>query len=201
MSLNDRRNWQVFFGTVGLLLSLSAAWLSTVELADANIRTATRYTARVAFMLYIVVLVARPLQQLLRRSWTAALLRNRRLVGVAFAATMSAHLALIFYRFGSQPELDFPPPSFIGYGAYTVFYLMLITSFDRPKRWLGPRAWKALHRTGLVWAAIIFAAPRGLADFEDPVYLTYLAAFLLAVAIRFTAWRQSTRPGTRRYAQ
>ena len=200
MSLNDRRNWQVFLGTVGLLAVLSATWLATVELSDANIRAVTRNTARLAFVLYIVVLVARPLQQLLRRSWTAALLRNRRLVGVAFAATMTAHLGLIFYRFGSQPELDFPPPNFVGYGAYTVFYLMLITSFDRPKRWLGPRAWKILHRSGLVWAAFIFAAPQKLADFEDPVYLAYLAAFLLALAIRFTAWRQSPRPGTRRYA-
>jgi sulfoxide reductase heme-binding subunit YedZ len=201
LSLNDRRNWQVFFGTVGLLLGLSAAWLSAVELSDDNIRAVIRNTARVAFVMYLVVLVARPLQQLLRRDWTAALLRNRRLVGVAFAATMSAHLGLIFYRFGSQPGLDPPPPNFIGYGAYTVFYLMLITSFDRPKRWLGARSWKVLHRTGLVLAAIVFAAPRSLADFEDPVYLAYLAALLLALAIRFTAWRQSRQPGTRRYAR
>lgn len=200
MSRNDRRNWQVFLGTVSLLAGLSAVWLAAVELTDDNIRTATRNTARIAFTLYIVVLVARPLQQLLRRNWTATLLRNRRLVGVAFAATMTAHLGLIFYRFGSQPELDFPPPNLVGYGAYTVFYLMLITSFDRPKRMLGPRAWKFLHRTGLVWAALIFAAPQQLSDFEDPVYLAYLAAFLLAMAIRFTAWRRSTRPGTRRYA-
>ena len=46
MSPNDRRNWQVFLGTVGLLAGLSAAWLAAVELSDANIRAATRNTAR-----------------------------------------------------------------------------------------------------------------------------------------------------------
>ena len=200
MSRNDRRNWQVFLGTISLLGGLSAAWLASVELSDDNIRVATRSTVRVAFVLYLVVLVARPLQQLLRKDWTAALLRNRRLVGVAFAAAMTAHLGLIIYRFKTPPILDLPPPNLVGYGAYAVFYLMLITSFDRPKRLLGPRAWKILHRTGLVWAAIVFVAPQSLEEFADPVFLTYLVAFLLALSIRVTAWRQSRRPGSRRYA-
>ena len=227
MSRNDRRNWQVFLGTISLLGGLSAAWLASVELSDDNIRVATRSTVRVAFVLYLVVLVARPLQQLLRKDWTAALLRNRRLVGVAFAAAMTAHLGLIgiplgifsgitfhlarnnamtahlgliIYRFKTHPILDLPPPNLVGYGAYAVFYLMLITSFDRPKRLLGPRAWKILHRTGLVWAAIVFVAPQSLEEFADPVFLTYLVAFLLALSIRVTAWRQLRRPGSRRYA-
>jgi sulfoxide reductase heme-binding subunit YedZ len=200
LSLNDRRNWQVLLGTIGLLAGLSAAWLASVELSDANIRVATRATVRIAFILYLVVFVARPLQQLLRSDWTATLLRNRRLVGVAFAAAMTVHLGLIFYRFGSHPDLDVPPPNFVGYGAYAVFYLMLITSFDRPKRLIGPRAWKFLHRTGLVWAAIVFVAPQSLDDLKDPGHLAYLAPFLLALSIRITAWRRSRRPGTRRYA-
>jgi hypothetical protein len=200
MSRNDRRNWQVFLGTIGLLGGLSAAWLASVELSDDNIRVATRSTVRVAFVLYLVVLVARPLQQLLRKDWTAALLRNRRLVGVAFAAAMTAHLGLIIYQFESNSTLDLPPPNLVGYGAYAVFYLMLITSFDRPKHLLGPRAWKILHRTGLVWAAIVFVAPQSLEDFADPVHLAYVVAFLLALSIRITAWRRSRRPGTRRYA-
>lgn len=201
MSRNDRRNWQVFLGTIGLLGALSAAWLASAESSDDNILTATRFTVRIAFVLYLIVLVARPLQQLLRKDWTAALLRNRRLVGVAFAAAMTAHLGLIIYRFESHPTLDLPPPNFVGYGAYAIFYLMLITSFDRPKRLLGPRAWKILHRTGLVWAAIVFVAPRSLEEFADPVFLTYLVAFLIALSIRITAWRQSRRRGTRRYAR
>ncbi len=192
MSTNDKRNWQVFLGGLVLIGGVIAAWLATVGASDENIRLTMRESAFLAFMLYVVVLVARPLQQLLRRDWTAKLLRNRRLVGVAFAAAMTAHLGLIAYRFGTQPELEFSPDPF-GMGAYAVFYLMLITSFDVPKKALGPRAWKLLHRAGLLIAAVIFAVPRPLETITEPDYLRYGIPFALAVLLRFTAWRRSRR--------
>ena len=193
MSRNDTQNLLVFFGVVAMIGGVSALWLASGELSDERIRASLRWSADLAFVIYLVVLVARPLQQLLRSDWTAALLRNRRNVGVAFAAAMTGHLGLIIYRFTSQAELDFPPPNFVGYGAYTVFYLMLITSFDRPKRALGPKAWKALHRLGLIWAAIIFGLPRALEDLTDPEYLRFGIPFSIAVLIRVTAWQLSRR--------
>lgn len=194
MSNNDRKNWQVLFGTLVLTGGLSVFWIATAGITDENIRAPLRVTAWLAFLLYLAVLVARPLQQLLRRKWTAALLRNRRLVGIAFAATMTTHLVLIAYRFGSQADLDFTM-NLVGASAFAVFYLMLITSFDRPKRALGPRAWKILHRTGLVIAAFIFGLPRSLEDLGDPDYLKFGIPFAIAVAIRVTAWLRSRRPG------
>jgi hypothetical protein len=193
VSKNDRKNWQVLLATLALTGGLSALWIAVTDFTDENIRVPLRVTAQLAFSLYLVVLVAHPLQQLLRKNWTAALLRNRRLVGVAFAATMTTHLVLIAYRFGSQADLDFVLNLF-GATAYAVFYLMLITSFDRPKKALGPRAWKFLHRTGLVIAAIIFGLPRSLEDLGDPDYLKFGVPFAIAVAIRITTWLRSRRP-------
>ena len=195
MSRNDKRNWQVFLGVMFLVGGIAAAWLTAVGAGDEHIRLTLRESAYLAFVLYVIVLVARPLQQLLRRDWTAKLLRNRRLVGVAFAATMTAHLGLIAYRFGTQPELEFSPNPF-GMGAYAVFYLMLITSFDAPKRALGPKRWKFLHRVGLLYAAVIFAVPRPLETITEPEYLRYGIPFAVAVLIRFTAWRRSSRRGS-----
>ena len=195
MSKNDRKNWQVLLGTLALTSGLSALWIAIAGFTDENIRVPLRVTAQLAFVLYLAILVARPLQQLLRKGWTAVLLRNRRLVGIAFAAVMSAHLALIAYRFGSQADLDFVFNLF-GATAYAVFYLMLITSFDAPKKALGPRAWKFLHRTGLVIAAIIFGLPRSLEDLSDPDYLKFGIPFALAVLIRVTAWLQSRPRGS-----
>ena len=196
MSRNDTQNLLVFFGVVAMIGGVSALWLASGELSDERIRASLRWSADLAFVIYLVVLVARPLQQLLRSNWTAALLRNRRNVGVAFAAAMTGHLGLIIYRFTSQADLDFPPPNFFGYGAYTVFYLMLITSFDGPKKALGPRAWKALHRLGLIWAAVIFGLPRAWEDLTDPEYLRFGIPFAVAVLIRLTAWRLSRQPGS-----
>ena len=195
MSRNDRDNWLVLLGALALILGVIAAWLASVGASDENIRLTMRESAFLAFVLYIVVLIARPLHQLLRKDWTAKLLRNRRLVGVSFAAAMTAHLGLIAYRFGTQPELEFSPDPF-GVGAYAVFYLMLITSFDAPKRALGPTGWKLLHRIGLLYAAIIFAVPRPLETITEPEYLRYGIPFAVAVLIRITAWLRSSRRGS-----
>ena len=197
MSNNDKRNWQVFFATYLLAGGISVLWLSSTALTDEDLIVPIRHTAQIAFALYIVVLVARPLQQLLRQNWTAALLRTRRLIGVAFAAVMTAHLGLIAYRFGTQPELEYPLFSLLfGGTAYALFYLMLITSFDGPKKALGPKKWKFLHRTGLVWAALIFGLPRSLDELTDPEYLKFGIPFVIALSIRFIAWQQSRRRGS-----
>ena len=194
MSRNDKQNWQVLTAVLLLTGGASVLWLLSREFSDENIRVPIRHTAQLAFAMYLVVLVARPLQQLLRSEWTAALLRNRRLVGVAFAATMTSHLGLIAYRFGSQPELEYPLFNLlIGGGVYAVFYLMLITSFDAPKKAMSLKSWKILHRTGLVWAALVFAVPRSADDLSNPDYLKFGIPFAIAIAIRVTAWLQSRR--------
>ena len=92
MSRNDKQNLWVLFGVTALVVAVAALWLTRVGLSDDSIRVTVRHSAHFAFVLYLVVLVARPLQQLLRANWTAALLRKRRLVGVAFAAAMTGHL-------------------------------------------------------------------------------------------------------------
>ena len=108
------------------------------------------------------------------------MLRNRRLVGVAFAGVMTVHLGLLAYRFGSQPDLDHPLLKLLfGGAAYGLFYLMLITSFDAPKKAVGPRAWKILHRAGLIWAGAIFGLPRSLESLSDPEYWQFGLPFVI----------------------
>jgi hypothetical protein len=196
MTRNDSRNWYVLLSVVGLLGGACAAWLVSVTFSDETVLLPIRLTARIAFVLYLVVLVARPLQQLLRMRWTAALLRHRRLVGVAFAGVMTVHLGLLVYRFGAQPELDHPSLNLLfGAAAYGLFYLMLITSFDAPKKAIGPKVWKVLHLTGLVWAGVIFGLPRSLESLSDPAYWQFGLPFVIALIIRITAWQLSRRPG------
>lgn len=195
MSKNDRQNCLVFAVIFALTGALAVLWLVSGEIDDERIRASMRYSAQFAFALYLVVLVARPLQQLLRKDWTAVLLRNRRLVGVAFTAVMSAHLGLICYYYTSQPDVDFSLPA-LGASTYAIFYLMLITSFDGPRKAIGPKAWKILHRTGLVVAGFIFAVPKSLDDLTDPDYLKFGIPFAIAILIRITAWQQSRQRGS-----
>lgn len=192
-------NWAAFLGLMLPVIAVSALWLSTVELVDANIILPVRHSVQFAYPFLLLVMVARPLQQMLRQPWTAALLRRRRIIGVAFAGAMTAHLILIAFRFWYTPELSYPTGNLIvGGGAYALLYLMVITSFDGPKRALGPKRWKILHRTGLIYAALIFGVPRSLQELSEFEYLKLGVPMLLVVLIRLAAWQQSRRQDNRR---
>lgn len=195
------KNWIVFIFAALLTDAIAAAWLVTVPLIDDNIILAVRYSAKPAFALLIIIIAARPLRQILQRPWTAKILQNRRLLGVAFAGVMTGHLALIAFRFAYTPELTYPVPSLIvGAGAYGMIYLLFITSFNGPTRALGPKRWKMLHRAGLVWAGLVFGVPRPISEAATLEYLLLGVPLLAALLIRYLAWRQSKLRDSRRSA-
>ena len=184
----------MFFAVAALSGGLSVAWIAAHEFSDEIIRRPLRHTAQLAFLLYVLILVARPMQQILREPWTARMLKNRRLMGVALTSVMTVHLVLIAYRFGTQPELSYPLVNLVvGGGAYVMLYLMFITSFDGPTRALGPKKWKLLHRVGLIYAALIFGLPRNLEHAVTWDYWKFGIPFVIALIIRLTAWQLSRR--------
>ena len=188
------KNWTVFSLLVLLTLGCSAAWLSSVELIDTNITVTVRHSAFFAFLFYLVSITARPLHQLINQRWSATLLKNRRLFGVAFVGIMTAHLMLIVLRFSTTPGLDYPVSKIVfGGSVYAIIYLMFITSFDGPARAMGPRRWKLLHRTGLVAIAIVFALPRSVAELSDPDKLKFTLPVLIVILMRIAASRRSNQ--------
>lgn len=186
------KNVLVLFG-VGLTAAVASyAWLHFAGFNDENLLILLRLTARAAFMIYLVVFVARPLRQLFATQATRWLLRERRSLGIAFAAIHTVHLGLIACRFGSNPELEYSVSGgFVGGIAYLLLYLMLITSFDAPARAIGPQAWRRLHKTGLYVIGFVFVATL-LPDPGQPILTTERLWFTVltagAVFIRMTAW-------------
>ena len=100
------KNWTVFLSMMLFILACAVAWLSSVELIDANIIRPVRHSVQFAYPFLLLAMVARPLQQILRKPWTAKLLRRRRLIGVAFAGAMTAHLILIVFSLYLYPGAD-----------------------------------------------------------------------------------------------
>ena len=188
---SSQKNWAVFFAAIATVGAAAAAFLGAAGNTDDNIALLLRASAQAAFLVLLLVFVARPLQQLLVSPGTSALLRNRRLLGVAFAGIHTAHLGLILYRDNAVPEFEFSVRQNLPGGlTYLFIYLMLITSFDRPARAIGRTNWKVLHKFGLFWVFLAFL-PTLIPESREQLFgaqgvLIFLAAG--AVVVRVTAF-------------
>jgi sulfoxide reductase heme-binding subunit YedZ len=188
---SNQRNWEVFFAAAGVTTIFSAAYLFFAGVNDESIRFLLRLSARIAFLVLLVIFVARPLQQLLATPATARLLKNRRLLGVAFAGIHTAHLALILYRADQVPDGNFSAlDNLPGIVTYLVIYLMLISSFDAPARAIGRKAWKILHKVGLYFVFGVFLQmqlPRSLDNLAEANWW-FIAVIAVAIVIRLAAF-------------
>ncbi|MFQ5609437.1 MAG: ferric reductase-like transmembrane domain-containing protein [Woeseiaceae bacterium] len=189
---SNAKNWTILFG-VGISTALYS-WLFLDNLGHEpdNVRTLLRLTARIAFFVYVIVFVARPLRQLLPVDTSRWLLSERRSFGLAFGAIMTVHLGLILYRASIDPDFSVPfPGSIPGMIAYSLLLLMLITSFNTPARAFGPRRWRILHKTGLYYFGVLFLAtllPWSVDQLVSPERLWFSILTAAALLIRLTAY-------------
>ena len=195
LTKSSLRNWQVFLSAAFGLLLIVAIWLAVVGASDDTVGIVVRMSGRFMFAVYLLVIAIRPLQQILRQPWSSKLLRRRRLVGVAFAGFMSAHLVTIVLRDHISPSFEFEVQSNLpGALVYALMYAMFATSFDGPAKALGPRAWKMLHRVGLIALGIAFVLPDSIEQFNDPYYWTYVAPLVAIISLRTIVWRRLHQP-------
>jgi hypothetical protein len=184
-----QRNLLVFGFTVLLMGGPVLAYLMLVSSDEEHLRQMARFSAWTAILIYLVVFVARPLNQLIGSPATRRLLRNRRYVGIALAAVMTDHLVLLLIV--NDQAFNIP-----GGIIYAVLFLMLFTSFDGAPAKIGPRNWRVLHKTGLYGLGFAYSLAIGRAFLEtplDPVYLTLTVLMLTAVAIRVMAYLKRNR--------
>ena len=104
---NNQKTAASYFGSTILVCLVSAAYILSIGISAESIDLALRISGRIAFLILVVVFAARPLQQLLKAAWTAKLLRNRKLLGVAFAGIHTAHFGLILMRHNHVDDFQF----------------------------------------------------------------------------------------------
>lgn len=173
---------------VAAMCLITFAWMDAAEPA---LRLLVRNTARIAAVFFSFAFAASGLHTLLRTRSTAWLLQNRRYIGVAFAVTHIGHLALVAALLAQFPEPPGQRPLAVVAGgalAYVFLVLMALTSFDRTAALIGPRAWKALHKTGSYYLWGLFAlayVPRAV---RDTWYLLPAALVIASAAVRVVAW-------------
>ncbi len=194
---SNQKNVTVFVTTAVMLSAGLAIVQQGIGSGAEELHLLLRVSGRISLLIFLLVFVARPMSQLITWRLGHVLLGNRRYIGIAFAASHTVHLVQILWLSQSVPEETFDLLTiFVGGGGFILLYLMLITSFDRPARAIGPVVWQRLHRLGLYWIGFIFAIDFFVKPFSQPSVLPYLpfsVLVLLAISIRVAAWRARQR--------
>jgi sulfoxide reductase heme-binding subunit YedZ len=185
-------------GTLTLLLIVMVALILAIDQASVDsIRMGIRATARTSLALFLPVFAASALIALAPGPATGWLRRNRRYIGVGFAASHTIHGILIIAFATIDPEQFWSRTSmatlYSGGLAYLFIFVMAATSFDRAVRWLGPRNWRILHTTGLWYLWISLVITFGKRGPEMPVYWLAVVLLVITLALRLAA-RVRARP-------
>jgi len=151
--------WSLFsLLSVLVLLITGAILLLNPDLVEAT-RSAIRATARTSFVLFLAAFLASAFAVLVPSPLSKSLVRERRFIGLAFAFSHLVHAVLI-YSYGQLNPEFWPGRTTVGNipGSlgYLFIVLMALTSFKTPAKMIGPKAWKALHVTGMWVLAAVF---------------------------------------------
>jgi len=188
--------WPIVGWSAVMVALLCGAVLLAAGGGEAGVRAAIRLSAKTSLLLFSAAFVASSVRVLWPNQLTRWLLANRRYVGVSFAASHFIHLVAILALLRVAPDFRIGPPALIGGGlAYVFIAAMTATSFDRSAAWLGPRRWKALHKTGMYYCWFIFFIsylPRAIG--ESVLYWPFVAVLLAGLGLRAAARRGKPLP-------
>ncbi|MFA6112742.1 MAG: hypothetical protein WC729_02090 [Sphingomonas sp.] len=182
------------FATLVALAIVAGAFLTHGGWTYEGAAAAARLTARASFLWFVTAWSASALARLWPGGWRTILLRRRRSVGLAFAATHTVHLvalltAIFVFDHGTKMV------TVIGGGiGYLFVFAMAITSNDASVRRLGPRRWRLLHATGGYVIAGIFAfSYLGRVPANPALGVPMLSLIGLVALLRVLAWARRRR--------
>jgi DMSO/TMAO reductase YedYZ heme-binding membrane subunit len=183
--------WRLF-AVLALTLTALCLWIAAMRQFEVDgIRMVIRFTARSSLVLFCLAFGAAALARLWPNAWTRWLHRNRRALGVSFAASHGLHAAAIA-AFAALDHAGFAAAtslaSFVFGGiGYAFIVAMTATSFDRTAQAIGPRAWRILHLTGGYYLWFQFMVSFGKRIPDMPLYALFLIPLLVVLALRLIA--------------
>ncbi|MEM7352459.1 MAG: hypothetical protein AAF657_16790, partial [Acidobacteriota bacterium] len=78
---------------------------------------------------------------------------------------------------------------------YAFILFMLVTSFDRPTAWVGPRVWKSVHTIGSYLIFLTFLATYARLVADKPIYLFQVALLVAVLGLRIARRARRRRSG------
>jgi len=190
--------WRLFWLVTGpisalMVFSMMRAVPSSGEAVSAMIQLSVRCAVPWLYLAFAAssVLVLFPGQ------FGRWLLRNRKFLGLCFAAAMAWQLSFIVwlvtvYKDYYITEVYVLRDVIEGVGGYLFLIAMTLTSFRPGRKLLRPRSWKLLHKSGIyfLWAYAFSVYWWALFYYPDPDWIDYLSYWtgLLAWGLRAAAW-------------
>jgi DMSO/TMAO reductase YedYZ heme-binding membrane subunit len=203
-TMSQRQSWFEGWRLLAVLtLSLIALslWIASMRQFEVEgVRMVIRFTARSSLVLFCLAFGAAALARLWPNAWTRWQRRNRRYLGLSFAASHAIHAVAIVVFAKMDPagfaEATSPASYIFGGIGYAVIIAMSATSFDRTAALIGPRAWRALHLAGGYYLWFQFMVSFGKRVPAMPAYAAFLIPLLAVMALRMLAMASRSTPQT-----
>lgn len=189
--------WRLFAVLALTLVGLSI-WIASMRQFEVDgVRMVIRFTARTSLVLFCLAFAAAALARLWPNAFTRWLRRNRRYLGVSFAASHGIH-AVAIAAFAAMDPLAYAaatsPVSYVFGGiGYAFIIAMTATSFDRTAAALGARAWRRLHLIAGYYLLFQFMVSFGKRIPDMPLYALFLIPLVLVFALRMIAMAPKPR--------
>jgi methionine sulfoxide reductase heme-binding subunit len=199
---SHRQNWFEgwrLFAVLSLTLAALCIWIASMRQFEVDgVRMVIRFTARTSLLFFCLAFSAAALARLWPNAWTRWQRRNRRYLGVTFAASHGLH-AIAIGCFAVMDPLAYAAATsvasyiFGGIG-YAFIIAMAATSFDRSARAIGPRAWRGLHIIGGYYLLFQFTVSFGKRIPDMPLYALFLIPLLAVFALRMISMAAKAAP-------
>jgi DMSO/TMAO reductase YedYZ heme-binding membrane subunit len=196
-----RQNWfdgWRLFALLALTLLALSIWIAGMRQFEVEgVRMVIRFTARTSLLFFCLAFSAAALALIWPNAWTRWLRRNRRYLGVTFAASHAIH-AVAIACFAVMDPVGYAAATstasyvFGGIG-YAFIIAMAATSFDRTAAAIGARAWRMLHISGGYYLLFQFTVSFGKRIPDMPLYVLFLIPLLVVFALRMIAMAPRAR--------
>jgi sulfoxide reductase heme-binding subunit YedZ len=198
----SRQNWFEgwrLFTVLALGLIVLSIWIAGMRQFEVDgVRLVIRFTARSSLLLFCLAFSAAALARLWPSAWTRWQRRNRRILGLSFAASHGIHAIAIAAFAEMDPAGYAAATSFASYifggVGYAFVLAMTATSFDRTAKALGARAWRRLHLIGGYYLLFQFTVSFGKRIPDMPLYALFLIPPVTVFALRMISMAAARNP-------
>jgi sulfoxide reductase heme-binding subunit YedZ len=204
LNMPTRQNWfegwRLFAVLMLTLLALSV-WIAGMRQFEVEgVRMVIRFTARTSLLFFCLAFGAAALARLWPNAWTHWQRRNRRALGVTFAASHGIH-AVAIAAFAAMDPAGYAAATSIasyifGGVGYAFIVAMTATSFDRTADALGAPAWRRLHLVGGYYLLFQFMVSFGKRIPDMPLYALFLIPLVAVFALRMISMAAARTPQT-----